>query len=750
MRKLYYLLLPLMLTFSATAQEDQKPGDLFEDAEYYRLYEEYIEALPLYQKLLNQSYDNAHINYRIGECYLNIPGKKEKSIPHFTEAIKNMDHNFREGSLREKDAPVYALFYIGKAYQIKNELEKAISFYHHFLDTIQDPENYNMNFVRKQIQTCKRAKELMNNPTHIDQKNLGDQINDNFSNLKPVVNSNEDLLIYSSELQFYDAIFMAEKSDGEWNEPINLATQIKSEGNLYPCALSQDANRLVLFRSEPYQGDLYISKYSEEDGQWKLPQKLGNKINTRFWETHGCLGPDNQTLYFTSNRKEGFGGLDIYVSYFDTTENKWGEPQNLGEHINTPYNEETPFITADGERLYFSSQGHEGMGGFDVFYAENIDTSGWSQAINIGYPISTTDDDLFFYPIQNGNVGYMAKYSKQGYGNHDIYRFEIYSEDNPKQIKLEGEIILSQKLKDMSNKDLKLTIDSLNGAHIKTLVPKEDSLSYSFMLNPGSYQLTFQGKGYDTQRKKIHLSWNYPRKSYRLNPTLKPRKKLDRNELIQLPNILFGFDESKLDPAAQKKLDTLARILNKYPDLEIKAVGHTDAIGNESYNQKLSRKRTQSVIAYLTDQGISQNRIHQNAKGEQFPVALNAYQDGEDCPEGRKYNRRVEIVPISETNLNIVGYAGHIPNGLRKKDVVYYTVQLLLADKKLPVDYFDQFPALKKYSIEMFRNGKYIYTLGKFENQAAAIDAYYQAINLNFDKARIISSYQLEEMLNLK
>jgi len=749
MKKLFCIFFLFSLTLQLTAQTKQKPAELFKDAEYYRMYEEYIEALPLYKQLLDRGYNNAHINYRIGECYLNISGQKELAIPYFEKAVKNMDDNFREGAFREEQAPVYALFYLGRAYQINNQLDTALNTYNRFVKSIKNERNYNMGFVKKQIQSCKRAREFLNDPIPVYQVNLGKTVNNDFSNLKPVVDSAENRLIYTSELQFYDAVFMAEKNAEEWENPINLAPQIKSEGDIYPSSMNPAGDKMVLFQAQRYQGNLYISDFNKETGEWKQPRKLNEPVNTKFWETHGSLGPDNKTLYFTSNRKDGHGGLDIYVSRYNESKNQWTEPLNLGEQINTPYHEETPFITADGKRLYFSSQGHEGIGGFDVFYSDKIGENEWSKPVNIGYPISTTDDDLFFCPVEHGHAGYMAKSENSGYGNEDIYRIEIYSEDNPKLIRLKGQINLARRLRGISSEDFSVNIDSLNGASIQSLTPGEDSLSYAFTLTPGKYQLTYRGEGYGTIKEKISFTYDYPRESYNLDVTLNPTKTLSRSEFISLPDIFFPFDQYALEDQERKKLDTVARTLKNHPDVNVVLTGHTDAIGNEDYNRKLSERRARSVMKYLVEKGIDSTRMELEAKGENYPVALNTYQDGKDCPEGREYNRRVEVNPFSNKTKRVVGNLQMVPNELRKKKGLYYTVLLSRRDNKLPQDYFDQFPSLEDYSIEMFRNGEYIYTMGKFENQAQAIDSYQQVVNLNFNEARIISSYQLSEMLKM-
>jgi len=428
MKKLLCLIPIVIAPVLLYAQNNQEPEALFADAEYYRMNEEYTEAVPLYQRLMRRGYDHAHLHYLMGRSYLNIDGRKSRAIDHLKTAAQKTSPDFRAGSLEEKKAPRDALFYLGKAYQIQNQLDTALHYYNRFLESLDNKKNYNLNFVHQQIRSCKKAKSFMQNPLDISWQNLGVPVNDGFANTRPVVNAQENRLVYTSELKLYDAIFMARKDSGRWNSPVNLAPQIRSEGDLYPCDMSPDGQRMVLFRYENSRGNLYLSDYNSETGEWQKPYEPKGRINTRHWETHGCLGPRGNVLYFTSNRRGGEGKLDIYVSRYNYKEKRWTKPKNLGKKINTPYNEETPFITRDGTTLYFSSQGHEGIGGFDVFKSTRTPDGDWSEPVNMGYPISTTDDDRFFHPVKNGRAGYISRYGKDSHGGKDIYRVRIPEE----------------------------------------------------------------------------------------------------------------------------------------------------------------------------------------------------------------------------------------------------------------------------------------------------------------------------------
>ncbi|MDA3953039.1 MAG: hypothetical protein PF485_05300 [Bacteroidales bacterium] len=424
MRKILLIALVYFASCNTSfSQYSEALKETFSEAEYYILFEEYEEALALYLNLYENGLDNAYINHRIGECYSQVPGQKNNSIPYLEEACKDLSKSIKEGSFKETKAPYRTLFYLASAYQTDNQLDKAIEVFKKFGKLVSAEKNYNIEYVYKQIQSCEAAKKLINNPLLIDEINMGKLINNEFSNLRPVISSDEKSLIYVSKLKFYDAILYSIKKDEQWTAPINITPELKSDGDFHTCFLSAKGKTLVLSKNDKFNSNIYISRL--EGIRWSVPEKLNKNINSKFLETFASLSNDGKTLYFVSNRKGGFGGTDIYKCEFDEKTNDWGEAINLGNEINTPFNEETPIICEDNKTLYFSSQGHHNMGGFDVFYSKKFFLNVWSKPINIGYPINSTDDNLFFYPIRNGKYAYVSKYDQDGYGQKDIIRLEI-------------------------------------------------------------------------------------------------------------------------------------------------------------------------------------------------------------------------------------------------------------------------------------------------------------------------------------
>ncbi len=464
----------------------------FVEGNSFFLFEEYSDALPYYLDLHKIYPDNNNLNYRIGICYLNIPGQKDLSIPYLEKAIKDISPKYRENSIKEVHAPLDAYFYLGDAYRINNKLDKAIEAYTYFLEHL-DPKKYDKKVVEDQIQACKNAKKLEAQPMYLSEKDVGKPINSRFSDYRPAVSGDESSLAFTRKLPFYDAVFFTKKENGIWTPPINLTPELGIDQDFYSASLSYDGKTLFLYKNDQYDGNIYISKY---DGQkWSKVIRLNDHINTKYWESHASVTKDGKTLYFTSNRKGGFGGLDIYVSKLDST-GDWGPAVNLGPIINSSYNEETPFISEDGKTLFFSSRGHYNMGGYDIFYSNLLDNGEWSPPLNMGYPINTTDDDVFYQPVGEGYYAYMSKFSTQGLGDMDIFRIEIFSAEHPRKFRIEGTITTRDIPISVNNESIHISL--LNADMTDTLQSTHpDSLGhYTLNTHAGEYNLAVSSEGF--------------------------------------------------------------------------------------------------------------------------------------------------------------------------------------------------------------------------------------------------------------
>ena len=450
--------------------------------------------MALYLPLLKIYPNNSNLKYRIGQCYINTPGEKEKAMSYLEEAVKNINPKYKEGNFRETGAPYDALYYLANAYRINNLLDKALETYELFKKNL-NTEVYNATIVDLQIQSVQNAKHLMSIPLYVKEKNLGNMINEDRSEFNPVVSDNEDLIVFSRSTAFYNAILYSTKINGQWSAPINMNELLKSETpglvdkDLFPTSISHDGKDLYLYSSADYDGTIYTTRF--ENGIWSPLVKLNENINTKYCESHATISHDNKKLYFTSNRKGSLGGLDIYVSSRDSI-GDWGPAVNLGPVINTPYNEESPFLSQDDKTLFYSSVGHLNMGGYDIFYSTLFDNGEWSVPLNVGYPINTTDDDLFFDPHKDGYEGYIAKDLHGGLGKQDIYRIEIFTNDHPRKFFVRGMVKVADLLSSIKD-SVKISAMNIKDTNqIVVVYSNPNSGEYEFQLPQGNYEVSFE------------------------------------------------------------------------------------------------------------------------------------------------------------------------------------------------------------------------------------------------------------------
>jgi tetratricopeptide (TPR) repeat protein len=547
----YFVLLVLYSGLPLFSQEDEaKLKEAFLEAESYFLFEEYKDALPLYQRILNADPENYSLQFKVGVCYLNDLYQKHKSIQYLEKAVKGTSPDYRQNNFKERMAPLEAYYYLGNAYRVNNRLNEAIEAYTKFKQVL-DPVVYDAELVDEQIKACKVAADLQSRPTYYIAVNLGEPINSRFEDINPVISGDETTMAFTRKLQFYDAVFYAQKKNGKWTEPVNLTPFFMVDGNTYCTGLSYDGREMFVYRLDGFDGNLYVSKREGDD--WSKLVKLNDNINTKYWESHASLSKDGKTLYFTSNRKEGYGGLDIYKSERKRGD-EWGPAINLGPVINSKYNEETPFLSEDGKTLFFSSLGHYNMGDYDIFYSSRLDNGQWATPVNMGYPLNTTGDDLFFTPVKNGEYAYYSTYdAAEGLGLCDIYKMEVFSDLHPRKFILNGITRIEDDLKvDFS----KITV-SLIDRKSKTLADKSPvSPDGNFTLNvtSGDFDLVFEGEGIQKTSENITIPINNPSHiiSYTspliapgLTAVVKTDEPLQPVRDNELPTLISNFD--KLD-----------------------------------------------------------------------------------------------------------------------------------------------------------------------------------------------------------
>jgi tetratricopeptide (TPR) repeat protein len=419
MKRLALLLMIFTAGTIARSQDNIRLQEAFYEAEYFLMRGDYADALQYYQGIYAAMPDNASIAFRMGLCYLNIEGSKNLAIEYLEKASQKISAKYREGSLRQVEAPYEALFFLGDAYRINYMFEKAKEAYSEYRSTLLPSDIENILFVDQQITSCTNAPAIMAQPVKFTVESIDNMINDSNDNFFPVVSSDGKSIVYMTSMKFYDAIMFSRMVRNEWTPPVNITPELQSDGDHYVSCLSSKGNLLLLSRDDNINSDIYISRF---DGvRWEPAKKLGKEINTKYWEAHGYITDDGTKLIFSSDRPGGFGGLDLYISTLGP-DGEWGEPVNMGPEINTPFNDDRPFLIDNGNLLFFASQGHYNMGGYDIFRSELQGNGLWGKPQNIGYPLNTPDDDIFFCPTAGGRGGYMSMTRRdQGAGKQDIY-----------------------------------------------------------------------------------------------------------------------------------------------------------------------------------------------------------------------------------------------------------------------------------------------------------------------------------------
>jgi tetratricopeptide (TPR) repeat protein len=417
-KRIFTLLAAIVLVISVSAQEFKTLQKSFIEAEYFFVKEDYSDALSYYLQIYEKVPGNANIAYHIGICYLNITGQKNLSIDYLEAAVRNMSSKHKEGTIKQENAPYNALYELALAYKISYQFDKAKEALTRYLTTLSPSDRENIDFVNFQIKSCDVAKELITKPVYLKEQNMGAVINDERSNFNPVISDDGKSFAFMVSMKFYDAIMLSKKVNDSWGAPVNITPELQSDGDMYISCLSSDGKVLYLSKDDNFNSDIYTCSF---DGiTWGKALRLNKNINTKYWESHGFVSEDGEQLIFASDRPGGFGGLDLYISR--KMEGDWGTPVNLGPKINTPFNEDRPFLINKGRTLFFSSQGHQNIGGYDLFRADLQTDNKWSEPENLGYPLNTPDDNIFFMPVNNGKSGYYSTYiPDEGFGKEDIY-----------------------------------------------------------------------------------------------------------------------------------------------------------------------------------------------------------------------------------------------------------------------------------------------------------------------------------------
>lgn len=660
------------------AKRNLEAGDkLFEQGDNF-----YKQAIDPYMLAYQFNPNNALLNYKLGKCYLRS-SYRLKSIPYLEKAYK-LDPNV--------DPQIH--YVLGQAYHLDMQWDKAVTELKLFqqnleadLAKIRDKQGEEATAlkqidqaVNKEIEECFTGKEMEKHPVRVFIDNIGPEINTSYPEYGELISADESEMIFTSrrpnttgggkdeyQNEYYEDLYISYKKDGKWTPAQNMGKPVNSDGHDATAGLSPDGQILFVYLDDKGDGNLY--QCTLKGDTWTKPEKLNKNINTDFHESSASLSSDGKTLYFVSNRSDGLGDRDIWKSTLDE-KGRWGKPVNLGPTINTPYGEEGVYIHPDGKTLYFSSQGHKTMGGYDIFKSVYDDqTKTWSEPENLGYPVNTPDNDVFFVISASGRHGYYSSVKANGTGEKDIYMITFLGPEKPMVLNNEDNLLASQTapVKEVviaptvQIKEAQLTIlkgvitDEATKQPLEATIEIVDNLKNeviaTFMSNSstGKYLVSLPaGRNYGIAVKKENYlfhseNFDIPNTAaYQEVVKDVALKNIAVGSKIILKNIFFDFDKATLRPESTNELERLTKLLNDVPTLKIEISGHTDSKGADDYNKKLSDSRAKAVVAYLVSKGISAGRLTSIGYGEEQPIATN------DTDEGRQLNRRTEFKILSK------------------------------------------------------------------------------------------------------
>jgi outer membrane protein OmpA-like peptidoglycan-associated protein len=605
------------------------------------------KAMALYDQALEKAQDERYkesisllisaikIDKRFADAYLSVGGmygqmKKYDSSVIYYESAKEIDSLY----FQEYNLP-YSINLAGKG-----EFEKALTAVNSFL-SIGDLNAKSVKaaeYRKKCYAFAIDYKENNSEDTYLfEPKNLGDSVNSRMSEYYPTITLDGKTLVFTRRVGMNEDFFESVKNGDHWSKSTVLVGNINTNMNEGAQNISQDGQWLIFTGCNFPDGygscDLYIS-YVIKDG-WSTPENLGNRINTEFWESAPSLSPDKRDLYFSSARPGGYGGMDIYVSHRNAA-GSWSAPENLGPQINTAGDESSPFIHADNQTLYFTSNGHPGYGGDDLFLSRKCEQGKWLEAENLGFPINTIENEGSLIIAADGKTAYYSSDRSDSRGGLDLYTFELRKDIRPlRTLWVKGRVFDVKTGKGLPSA---VELTDLETRQTMSRLQTDETGNYLITLPVGKeYAFTVNRKGYLFYSDNFSLTEEAD-STFNIDIALQP---IEANATIVLKNIFFDLNEFELRDESEVELDKIVQLMKENPTLKIQINGHTDNIGKPKDNMILSENRAKAVIKYLTENGIQPQRLTFKGFGATQPIADNSTENG------RAKNRRTELKVIS-------------------------------------------------------------------------------------------------------
>jgi outer membrane protein OmpA-like peptidoglycan-associated protein len=639
----------------------------------------YSQALPLYEKAYAFNPKSAHLNFQLGLCYLNTVNKF-KALDYF-KASFDLNPNKNPG----------IHFFIGRGYHLQSDWDNAIKHYEIHkkrLDT--KSELAEIMDVNKLVYECKSGKELVENPIKVWIDNMGKNVNTEYPEYGMIMTADVSEIFFTSKRptttggdidesidQYFEDVYTSNKFTSKgWSKSTNVGNPINTKGHDAAVALSPDGSKMIVYIDDKGDGNLYESKRIENE--WSKPKKFNEEICSPYLEASAWYSSDAKRLFFVSDRplesRSDPKDRDIYVAFWNEDKEEWLGVKRLPDNINSKYDEDGIFLHPDGKTLYFSSKGHNSMGGYDVFKTVQQADSSWSEPENIGYPVNTPDDDVFLVVAANGRDAYMTSYRKGGFGDKDLYKITflepikepiLNSEDillanssvpvranviEPK-IEVPGSqlVILKGIVRDDKTKEpLKAEIELVDNETNEVIAEfSSDAKTGRYLVSlPGgkNYGIAVKAEGYLFHSENFDVTQD---SDYKEVEKIIDLKKLDVEASIVLRNIFFDLNKYSLRSESEIELKRLTQLLIEKPNLKIEIGGHTDSRGSAEYNKELSKNRAKTVVEYLIEKGIDKDRLEFAGYGEEQPInsdeAIGKMKLKSEIEAAHQDNRRTEF-----------------------------------------------------------------------------------------------------------
>jgi outer membrane protein OmpA-like peptidoglycan-associated protein len=639
--RLIFLHVILLFIFMAKAADNLN----FDQINNLLAQQKFTDAIPLLQEVLEQAPNNPDANFKTGLCYYFSPDKRNSALPFFQKAANKIGSKYNFAKQQNGIVPVDILFFIGDVFLHNQQPDSAIYYFVKYQRIVKDETAFD---VQGRINFCVNAIREMGTPLNVNIENLGNSINSPGFENNPVVTIDNSVIFFSSNrpaanatssassgASNYDIYYSLKSPSGKWGKAVYF--KYNTDADESPACLSVDGKMLIFSRKVKDNFDLFYSTFENEN--WTDPKSLGNSINSSADEKEASLSKDGNLLYFSSNRTGGYGKSDIYISK-KTDNGTWSKPVNMGNEINTPENEVSPYIHPDGQVLYFSSNGNneDGIGGLDVYYSKKNSTITWSKPQHINYPVNTSRDDIN-YQVTSGGKRYYT--SLTDFNSFDIVEItgkqdevedfnygseptKLFSEMNVMEVmEVEKEVEKEVQVSDIVEvqTEVEKEVKVVETLEVEKEVVKKDTSNEFSLENVNLDALD------STQREKIIQKV----KDYYTNM-------MGNDKSVVFKTIYFSFNSAELLLLSKSELRVLVEYLYENPKVKVEVIGHTDILGNWDVNLNVSRERAGTVYKFLLENKIAHNRIIYYGKGSAAPIASN------DTEDGRSKNRRVEIM----------------------------------------------------------------------------------------------------------